>query len=382
MTARPLPAPGGALREARASWVLAAARPGDRAVRATTGGWPTSRQLQVLLGLLWLVDAGLQFQPYMLSRKFVTRILRPALAGLPGPLARPGVVGERIVEHHVVIVDPLFATVQLAIALGILWPRTARLGLAASIPWAFGVWWIGEGFGGLATGTSPLAGAPGAAVLLAVLAVLAWPDRRRPDATAAVAAEAGSTAEASPFGRRGARAAWTLVWGVAAAMSALPANSSPSGPSRLFASMSAGEPGWMAHLDGDLAGLFARRGTEVSLLLVVATLLSALAIWAPRWRRPTIALAVVLAALFWVTEDFGGVFSGAATDLNTGPLLAVLALAYRPRRAGPAAPRATARPLSAPGAESEYLRGQTSPDTSHKDPPCTVELSPQPSSSR
>ncbi|MHB1548762.1 MAG: hypothetical protein ACYCX8_08505, partial [Acidimicrobiales bacterium] len=35
----------------------------------------TQRRLQVVLGLIWLLDAGLQFQPYMFSRGFVTNFL-------------------------------------------------------------------------------------------------------------------------------------------------------------------------------------------------------------------------------------------------------------------------------------------------------------------
>ena len=35
----------------------------------------TQRRLQVVLGLIWLLDAGLQFQPYMFSREFVANFL-------------------------------------------------------------------------------------------------------------------------------------------------------------------------------------------------------------------------------------------------------------------------------------------------------------------
>ena len=45
-------------------------------------------------------------------------------------------------------------------------------------------------------------------------------------------------------------------------------------------------------------------------------------------------LAVVVAAAIWVFgEAFGGILTGGGTDPNSGPLLALLALAYWPARA-------------------------------------------------
>jgi hypothetical protein len=49
--------------------------------------------------------------------------------------------------------------------------------------------------------------------------------------------------------------------------------------------------------------------------------------------RASLVLAVVVAAGIWVIgEDFGGVFTGSATDPNSGVLLALLAIAYWPAR--------------------------------------------------
>ena len=48
-------------------------------------------------------------------------------------------------------------------------------------------------------------------------------------------------------------------------------------------------------------------------------------------------LALVAAAVIWVVgEAFGTILAGGATDPNSGPLLALLALAYWPARPGPA----------------------------------------------
>jgi hypothetical protein len=69
------------------------------------------------------------------------------------------------------------------LGLGIAWRPTVKLALGASVAWALGVWWFGEGLGGVLAGTaSPVNGAPGAVLLYALLAVLLWPADRDPDA--------------------------------------------------------------------------------------------------------------------------------------------------------------------------------------------------------
>jgi hypothetical protein len=57
-----------------------------------------------------------------------------------------------------------------------------------------------------------------------------------------------------------------------------------------------------------------------------------------RVLRAALALAGLVAVVIWVVgEGFGGVFSGPATDPNSGPLLVLLAAAYWPVRAASAA---------------------------------------------
>ena len=52
----------------------------------------------------------------------------------------------------------------------------------------------------------------------------------------------------------------------------------------------------------------------------------------PRAARATLILAVVVAAALWIAEALGEMFTGTGTDPNTGPLLALLAVAYWPAR--------------------------------------------------
>lgn len=43
----------------------------------------TRRGIQVTLGLLWILDGFLQFQPAMLTSKFATQVIAPAGQGQP-----------------------------------------------------------------------------------------------------------------------------------------------------------------------------------------------------------------------------------------------------------------------------------------------------------
>ena len=86
------------------------------------------------------------------------------------------------------LLNAVFATIQVLLGIGIAWRPTVRVALAASVAWSLGVWWFGEGLGMVLTGdVSPVNGAPGAVILYALLAVLLWPaDRGSPASAGAV----------------------------------------------------------------------------------------------------------------------------------------------------------------------------------------------------
>ena len=141
-----------------------------------TGPWQEApgwqRALQLALAVLWLLDAVLQYQSFMFSQGF-PRMLAATAAGNPGPVAGPVTWSARLIGTHPGAATAVFGTVQLLLALGIAWRPTVRAALAASIAWALAVWWLGEGLGGVLTGAaSPVTGAPGAALLYALAAVL------------------------------------------------------------------------------------------------------------------------------------------------------------------------------------------------------------------
>jgi hypothetical protein len=88
--------------------------------------------------------------------------------------------GRPVAGGKALIAGWVFATIQLLLALGIAWRPTVRVALGASIVWALGVWWFGEGLGEVLTpGASPVNGAPGAVIIYALLAVLLCPRRHR-----------------------------------------------------------------------------------------------------------------------------------------------------------------------------------------------------------
>jgi hypothetical protein len=280
----------------RADGAGLAAWAGDR----TSAG--PRRWLQVALGLVWLVDAALQFQPFMFTRGFVTQVVDPAAMGSPGVISRSVMGTGDLVLTHPALFNAAFASIQLALAAGLLWRRTTRLALAGSVVWGLAVWWLGEGLGGLLSGTaSPVTGAPGAALLYVVIAVLAWP-------RAAAHDQAGSVATGSSIGPRWARLAWAVLWAGSAALV-------------LLAPAASG-------------------GRLISAGLAVLFVIIAAGVFIPAATRPVLVLAAVTALGIWALgEDFGAMFTGSGTDPNTGPLLLLLAAAYWPlRRAG--SPRA------------------------------------------
>jgi len=91
---------------------------------------------------------------------------------------------------------------------------------------------------------------------------------------------------------------------------------------------------------GPAASLVDHRGLAVMVVLAVLLAVVAVGVYGPsRLGNAALVLAVVLSVVVWVVgEDFGTVFTNAATDLNSGPLLVLVAAAYwRPSpRVGPA----------------------------------------------
>ena len=127
------------------------------AAGAAAAGLPagpdTRRMLQLGLAAIWLLDGVLQYQSFMFTKAF-TQMIGATSSGNPGVVAHPINWNATLVEHHLVLLNTIFATIQLLLGLGIAWRPTVRLALAASIVWALGVWWFGEGLGGVLSGAA------------------------------------------------------------------------------------------------------------------------------------------------------------------------------------------------------------------------------------
>jgi hypothetical protein len=290
------------------------------------------RALQLGLGVMWLLDAALQFQPYMFTKAFPQEILAPVGPGNPGWVAGPVHWSAHLAATHVVGLNALFATVQLLIALGLFTRSTVRLALIGSVLWGLGVWWLGEGLGGLlAAPQSPIMGAPGAALLYAVIAVLLWP---RAESASPRQATRVSVATAGPLRGVGARLVWGALWAGFAIESVQAANRTPSALHDLIAGMQEGEPAWLRAIDRNAANALAGHGTGVSIGLAVVCVAIALSVFAGnRVTRVGLVTSGVLAALIWVVaQNLGEIATGQATDPNTGPLLILLAATYWPVR--------------------------------------------------
>jgi hypothetical protein len=267
------------------------------------------RTAQSLLGLIWLLDGGLQFQSFMYSKGFIN-MLTGLTAGQPAWLASSMTWAAHQLQHNLAVGNTLFALLQVSIGFGLLYRPTVRPALAVSFAWALVVWWFGEAFGMMfMTMASPLTGAPGAVLLYALIGMIVWPNGR----------------PGGLLGLRGARTAWCALWLVMAWLwLEVPSN----GPGAVSSALEAAPSGmvWLSSLQLDVA--HAIQGAGVPIAFVLGALSAAIGVAvAMNWRaKQFLILAIVLNIAYWVLgEGFGGIFQGGATDPNAGPLFVLMA---------------------------------------------------------
>lgn len=306
------------------------------------------RSLQLVLATAWLLDGVLQLQQSMFSpgRRGLSAMLVGAASGNPRPVASSITWLAAVVGHHAASTDLAFAAVQVLLGLGIAWPQSATVALAASVPWSLAVWWFGEGLGGVLHGTgSPVAGGPGAVLIYGVLAVVLWPTRALTAEQDGGVGRPPSFVAAASIGAPAAKAIWAALWASMALLSVLGGSRMPT-----VVGMAGGEPGWLAGLDHGFAALVAGRGQLVAVAVAVVCLVVAVGVYgSPAVARAALVLGIVTSVAIWVvTENLGALLAGGATDPSSGPLLVVLALAYWPARG---APRAAVR--AAPAGATE-----------------------------
>ncbi len=283
------------------------------------------RTFQLVLAMVWLLDAVLQIQPFMFTPgpNGFSGMIGGLAAGNPGWIADMIRWNASVVDHNPVLTNTFFALIQFLIAFGIVWRRTCKVALGLSIVWAIGVWWFGEGLGGIFSGrATPFGGGPGGVLFYAVLAVVLWP--REGSDTPFVAARA--------LGERGAKMLWTVVWAILAVLCLVGSGRSPSALRGLVTAMLSGQPGWLAHLDRFSATFLHNDGGAAAILLALLCSAAAISVHLPGiYTRTAIVLLVVAFSFIWVSvQNFGGILAGGATDPNSGPLVVLLALTYWP----------------------------------------------------
>jgi hypothetical protein len=272
------------------------------------------RAVQTVLGLIWALDGGLQFQSFMYTHAFPAGLAAMA-AGQPGWLASSLGWGARMLNGNLDVWNTLFALTQCLIGLGLLYRPTVRLALAGSFFWVLFVWWFGEAFGMLFMDMAqPLTGAPGGVLMYGLIGLIVWPNGR----------------PGGLLGVRGAKILWSVLWSVMAYLWLLSASSSANATSGMLTSVDPGM-GWLRSLQSSLAGDLRGDGLVIALVLGALTLAIAIGVaaeWAPRtW----LWISIVLNLVYWVIpQSFGGIFAGGATDLNAGPLFVLLAAAMFP----------------------------------------------------
>ena len=79
-----------------------------------------------MLGLLWVLDAALQFQPFMFKRDFVETFILPNASGQPAVVSWFITNIGHFIEPHIAAWNTFFAVIQLVIGIGLLFPQTVR----------------------------------------------------------------------------------------------------------------------------------------------------------------------------------------------------------------------------------------------------------------
>jgi hypothetical protein len=269
-----------------------------------------TRAAQTVLGLIWLLDAGLQFQSFMYSKGFIQTLTAMA-PGQPHWLASSIDWGANTAAANLGFCNTVFALIQVAIGIGLLYRRTVKQALLLSFAWAFFVWWFGEAFGMLFMNmASPLTGAPGGVIIYALIGLLIWPDGK----------------PGGLLGIRGARVLWAALWLLMAYLWLL---QSSSGANAIHDMINAAPSGmsWLSSMQDGFASV--TNGNGLVFAVILSALSAAIGIGVGingRLAKDLLALSVVLNVLYWlVGQGFGGIFQGDATDPNSAPLFILLA---------------------------------------------------------
>lgn len=136
---------------------------------------------RIILGILWVVDGVLQFQPEM-PYGFLSVVLMPSIQAIPfSSLQSFVLIAYRAWEIAPIQFDALSGALQIFIGISFLINKSSkalRITAYISIFWAALIWIFGEGFGGVPEpGVSVLIGFPGSSLIYILMAIPFVSDR-------------------------------------------------------------------------------------------------------------------------------------------------------------------------------------------------------------
>lgn len=283
--------------------------------------------LRRILGILWLIDGLLQLQPRMFTMDMITGVMVPTIQGQPAPIAASLHWIIAIATQNLILFNLLIALVQIALGLLLLFGYWVRGTVIASIIWALIIWYGGEGMNMMLTGqASILTGAPGAVLLYPLLGLLIYPRK-----TSSQAASEDTVLSQVHF-----RRILAGFWVFAALLQCQPYWWQPGQISQAISGL-VGQGGFDGLLvDPILKGFSALTASiEVpfNVLLIVGFLVLGIGLATVKEDRfrPFLLVSLTISFLiWWGVEGLGMIFTGMATDFNTGLLLIVMALACCP----------------------------------------------------
>jgi hypothetical protein len=302
----------------------------------------TKRGVQITLGALWLLDGALQLQPQMFTSRFATDVIAPAAQGQPLFVSAPIHLFIHVFLLQPAVLNTVIAVTQLSIGVLLFIKRSVRFGLVCSIVWGLFVWYIGEGLGGLANGQGLLLiGAPGAALIYALLALGSLPKER---------SRQRNKKEPPAYWLA---LVWAASWTMGAVYQLLPGQNTVSAISSMVIGNADGAPAWLASLDMFVAnainsavgvqqtamtgmdmssGSYMATGQPSGLWLVllfagIQLLVGVMVLASGYFRKVAVVAGIILSLVFWVLgQSLGRYYTGLATDPNTAPLFILLGM--------------------------------------------------------